>query len=358
MTTQQDSQIFLLRAANGEQQLQVDRELKMGRDPGSDVVLDQGGASRQHARLTPDAEGVWIEDSGSTNGTFVNDERIEQARLLKDGDQVQVGQATFILIVKAPVVEEDPEATLLYDASPDPDATLMVSDADKGEAASDDTAGQELGVAKSSEKDVIKETPAEPAPADSDSKAPPSWVLNNQQSVDGTAFFSKDSLQDLQRNHADNKVSQQEVGEPTLVGNSDPIMGQRFQLIGEDKNQWEIGRSPNSDVMLNHESVSGAHAQIINDAGRWKVIDLMSANGTYANGKKCLTGYLSSGDMVCFGSVECAFMLPEGEQKAGSSTEPGAPAKTSGSNIKSAAIAFIATAAVAGIALFVVSKFL
>lgn len=353
MTTQQNSQLFLLRATNGEQQLQVDRELKMGRDPSSDVVLDQGGASRQHARLVPDAEGVWVEDSGSTNGTFVNDERIKQARLLKEGDQLQVGQSIFTLIVKAPVAEQDPDATLLYGASPDAEATLMYS-GDKSEALPKEPAGENKVPAQSAEK----EAPAVPKPEEPDTKAPPSWVLNNQQSVDGTAFFSKDSLQDLLRTSEDTKAPQQEVSEPTLIGNSDPVVGLRFQLIGEDKSQWEIGRSPNSDVMLNHESISGAHAQIINDAGRWKVVDLMSANGTYANGKKCLTGYLSSGDIVCFGSVECAFMLPEGKQQSGVTAKPAASAKTSGSNIKSAVIAFIATCAVAGIVLLVLAKFL
>lgn len=315
----------------------------MGRNPASDVVLDQGGASRQHARLKPDAEGVWVEDSGSTNGTIVNGERIGQACLLKEGDQLQVGQSLFTLIVKEPVADQDPDATLLYSASPDPDATLMYTGADEQ---------------VSPHQSAAKETAAAPEPEASDSNAPPAWVLNNQQSVDGTAFFSKDSLQDLLRSSEENKVSGQTVGEPTLIGNSDPVMGLRYQLIGEGKHQWEIGRSPDADVMLNHESVSGAHAQIINDGGRWKVVDLMSANGTYANGKKCLTGYLSSGDSVCFGSVECAFILPESEQHSNARAEPNSPAKRSGSSFKTAVIAFIATAAVAGVLLLAMTNFL
>ncbi|MBK1851819.1 FHA domain-containing protein [Marinobacter sp. 1-4A] len=346
MTTQQNSLIFLLRSVNGEQQLPVAKQLKMGRSAECDVVLDQGGASRQHAVLTPDPEGVWVEDSGSTNGTFVNGERIEQACLLKEGDQLQVGQSIFTLFIKAPVVEQDPDATLLYGASADPDATLLHGDLDKEEA----QVPEEAPFAKEVPDDDSK-------PEAGDSKAPPSWVLNNQQSVDGTAFFSKDSLPGLQPNSEDQKIPQQAVDEPTLIGTSDPVVGLRFQLIGEGKNQWEIGRSPNSDVMLNHESVSGAHAQIINDAGRWKVVDLMSANGTYANGKKCLTGYLSSGDLVCFGSVECAFMLPEGEQQPEPMVESRSPTKVSGTDIKTAAIAFIATAAAAGLVLLIVTNF-
>jgi pSer/pThr/pTyr-binding forkhead associated (FHA) protein len=321
------------------------------------VVLDQGGASRKHARLTPAADGVWVEDSDSTNGTFVNGDRIEQPRLLKEGDELRAGQAIFTLAVKAPVAEEDPDATLLYDANPDPDATLLHSDQANSEAVPESPSESEQALAtpppaedKAPAQEAAKEAPAEAQPESSESKAPPSWVLNNQQSVDGTAFFSRDSLQDSLRISEESNTVQQEVTEPTLIGNGDPVVGMRFQLIGDDKNQWEIGRSPNADVMLNHESVSGAHAQIICDAGRWKVVDLMSANGTYVNGKKCLTGYLSSSDSVCFGSVECAFMLPDGEEQARS--------KTSRPGMKTAAIAFLLTSAVAGLALFLIPRFL
>lgn len=347
MATQQNNPTFLLQSVDGEQQLVVDRELKMGRSSGSDIVLDQGGASRQHAVLVPDPEGVWVQDSGSTNGTFVNSKRIEQPCLLKEGDQLQTGQSVFTLVIKAPEPEQDSDATLLYGESVDPDATLLHRDWGTNEAEP----------AEDSSPD--KSMPADdPKPEESDSKAPPSWVLNNQQSVDGTAFFSKDSLPGLQPHSDEKSVSQQEaVAEPTLIGTSDPIVGLRFQLIGEGKDQWEIGRSPNADVMINHESVSSAHAQIINEAGRWKVVDLMSANGTYASGKKCLTGYLSSGDLVCFGSVECVFMLPESEPQSGSATKPEPQKKISRSDVKTAAIAFTATALVAGIVLLVITKF-
>lgn len=365
MTTQEDSAQFLLKAVDGTEQLPIDRELRMGRDAASDVILDQGGASRRHAVLKPGDEGVWVEDSGSTNGTFVNGERIEQPRLLRDGDELRAGEARFMLEVIVPAAEPDPDATQLMGGGPDPDATALHSpepEPSPEKAAPEPSAGEAPPEAptpprEKPEAGASEQKPAEPEPEAPDSKAPPSWVLDNQQSVDGTALFSKDLLKDSLRHSENNIAPQQEVNDPTLIGNSDPVMGLRFQLIGEDKHQWEVGRSPNADVMLNHESVSGAHAQIIHEAGRWKLVDLMSANGTYANGKKCLTGYLSSGDIVCFGSVECVFALPEPEPEEEPEPEP-EPEVVHGSAIKIAAIAFVATAAVAGTVLFIISLFL
>jgi diguanylate cyclase (GGDEF)-like protein len=64
----------------------------VGRLPEFEVVLDFDGVSRRHARIGRDASGWFVEDEGSTNGTFVNDVRV-QKQALSDGDLVRVGVA-------------------------------------------------------------------------------------------------------------------------------------------------------------------------------------------------------------------------------------------------------------------------
>ena len=49
-------------------------------------------ASAVHARIEPRQDGVWLEDAGSTNGTFVNGVKIDRARKLANGDIVRVGE--------------------------------------------------------------------------------------------------------------------------------------------------------------------------------------------------------------------------------------------------------------------------
>ena len=49
-------------------------------------------ASATHARIEPRQDGVWLEDTGSTNGTFVNGARIDRPRKLTSGDVVRVGE--------------------------------------------------------------------------------------------------------------------------------------------------------------------------------------------------------------------------------------------------------------------------
>ena len=64
----------------------------MGRDVTNDVVLGDAEISRQHARLTRTPAGFVLEDLGSTNGTFVNGDRLAAPRVLNAGDLLGLGE--------------------------------------------------------------------------------------------------------------------------------------------------------------------------------------------------------------------------------------------------------------------------
>jgi FHA domain len=67
--------------------------ISIGRGNPNDVRLDADEyASAQHARVEPRRDGVWIEDVGSTNGTYVNGVRLSRPRKLAIGDLVRVGE--------------------------------------------------------------------------------------------------------------------------------------------------------------------------------------------------------------------------------------------------------------------------
>ena len=72
-------------------------ETTVGRDATSELVLDDDGFSRHHAMLVRAAHTVTIEDVGSTNGTWVNGERVTTARELRQGDRIQLGTALLAL---------------------------------------------------------------------------------------------------------------------------------------------------------------------------------------------------------------------------------------------------------------------
>jgi pSer/pThr/pTyr-binding forkhead associated (FHA) protein len=68
----------------------------VGRGGQNEVPLDGDEfASAQHARFESRRDGLWVEDIGSTNGTFVNGARVTTPRRLTQGDVVRVGQTDF-----------------------------------------------------------------------------------------------------------------------------------------------------------------------------------------------------------------------------------------------------------------------
>ena len=69
------------------------KPLTLGRGAPNDVRLDDDEfASAHHARIEPRRDGVWIEDIGSTNGTYVNGQRVSRAHRLSAGDVIRVGE--------------------------------------------------------------------------------------------------------------------------------------------------------------------------------------------------------------------------------------------------------------------------
>ncbi len=70
------------------------REISVGRATINDIVLSQDAVSRQHAFIGVDEHGVKIRDNESTNGTYVNDQKVHEA-YLRDGDLIKIGRSIF-----------------------------------------------------------------------------------------------------------------------------------------------------------------------------------------------------------------------------------------------------------------------
>ncbi len=69
----------------------LDRTIRIGREPRSELVIADDFVSVQHARIVPEPRGPVLEDLGSTNGTVLNGARIALPTVLKSGDEVVLG---------------------------------------------------------------------------------------------------------------------------------------------------------------------------------------------------------------------------------------------------------------------------
>jgi DNA-binding response OmpR family regulator len=83
----------------------------IGRALESDIVITSRRVSREHARVLRQGRRVILTDAGSTNGTFLNDERVLAPLDLRDGDRIGIGDVVLVY--------HDPESTLLDSPFPE-----------------------------------------------------------------------------------------------------------------------------------------------------------------------------------------------------------------------------------------------
>ncbi|MBN2083791.1 MAG: FHA domain-containing protein [Anaerolineales bacterium] len=88
----------------GREHVLAEPATSIGRGVENDIVITSKRVSREHARLLRQNQVTVLEDAGSTNGTFLNDERIRESAELTDGDRISIGDVTFVF--------HDPETTL------------------------------------------------------------------------------------------------------------------------------------------------------------------------------------------------------------------------------------------------------
>jgi hypothetical protein len=93
---------FALRFISGKYQggefpLRMEREIIIGRSSDLDMVLVEDMVSRKHAKISTQGSQILIQDMGSTNGTFVNGEKVKKVRL-KEGDRILIGTSIMKLV--------------------------------------------------------------------------------------------------------------------------------------------------------------------------------------------------------------------------------------------------------------------
>jgi ABC transport system ATP-binding/permease protein len=87
-----DASLVIHEGAGAGSEHPVDGELILGREHATaDLVIEDPGVSRRHARVHPDNGTVIVEDLGSSNGTYVNGQRISGPVEVGAGDELQIG---------------------------------------------------------------------------------------------------------------------------------------------------------------------------------------------------------------------------------------------------------------------------
>ena len=99
----------LVSLTDGREYVIMAASLVLGREAGCDVVVPGKDVSRRHAEIVPSPKGYLLVDS-STNGVFVNEERVQGQRLLARADVIRIGDESFRFYADAtPAARRQPQ---------------------------------------------------------------------------------------------------------------------------------------------------------------------------------------------------------------------------------------------------------
>jgi EmrB/QacA subfamily drug resistance transporter len=269
-------ELFVSRGADAGLMIAVADNMVLGRDDDADVVLQDptGKLSRRHMRIKLGESGPEVEDLDSTNGTFLNGERISDPRPLVAGDQIQIGEST-LEFVPTPDLDQPPDVQVTRARDIPTDVTRA------RDIPSDVTRARDIPTDVTRARDVVggaQETRARPLrPEPSPTYAPPG--------TDGELRI----------------ISGPDAGSTT------PVRG----------GSATIGREPECDLQVLDSEVSRRHAKVTIRDGKATLDDLNSANGTYLNGERLLGKQeLKAGDRIQIGEATIGLTSPVSEGTA------------------------------------------
>lgn len=287
---------FALHGQNGDELISFDETIVVGRDTKDSehvgLIIENMGVSSLHAQLKPDETGVLISDLDSANGTYINDQRIDQPTVAKNDDRLR-----FHLIE---VVLSDRQAAQDTGSKIEENSSSV----DEGDPLSTENPYLELG--DTAEKGGTVIMPISPA-------VPPAWLETDST---GTVLVDAAELKRMNAAQYDNDTArlEQTVEAPTLLILSGAAAGRPYKLeVANDVNYWNIGRDGTKhdlSIIIDDPSVSDFHAKLVCRQGRWQVIDQMSTNSVYVNGNRHSSAFLTSTDRVRIGRVETMLLLP------------------------------------------------
>jgi len=111
--------VIVIAGPNVGEMFKLDQGGAIGRGDGCEFRIRDSEISRQHARIFQDGADMWIEDLGSTNGTFVNGSPVDR-RALNDGDKIQIGTTTILKFSYHDRLDEEFQRQMYESAVRDP----------------------------------------------------------------------------------------------------------------------------------------------------------------------------------------------------------------------------------------------
>lgn len=239
--------------------------VSIGRDPASDIFIDDRDVSRRHATIEHQGSDYVLVDQQSTNGTLLNDWRVSRPEKLRQGDKIVIADVILEILASRPIKDDSTsfrQKTGDSTSFRQPDSTSF-------------------------------RTPHESAQID-----------NSEPERDNTHFKNpmKTGAPDLSAIPGLNNAT------AVLIRHTGRNQIMLYSLEQNSAQRWLVGRQRDCDIAIEDNAISRQHCLIQKRGDRWQIDDQQSRNGTYVNDLAINMTYLSSGDRITFGNIDVIFL--------------------------------------------------
>jgi pSer/pThr/pTyr-binding forkhead associated (FHA) protein len=279
---------LVVRTQGSDRSLEAGRSYSIGRNPESDIVVDEARVSWRHAVLKLEGATWLLEDVGSTNGTFLGSERVKRIEITKDCvlrlGHPDDGQRLWCSIaapprdataVASPIRDEEPPTNFI---APQPSAappSRPAAEPSPPAAAQPFRAYQPPAQPQSPPAHQPPAQPYQP-PARPQSPARPAAAQAYPEA--GVRPYP-----------------------PAQPGGSS-IFRQPSAIMRLPSRVLRIGRATDNEIVVSDLSVSRYHAELRRDSrGGYEIADLSSHNGTYVNGQRVTSAPVTEADIISIG---------------------------------------------------------
>ncbi|MFC9426958.1 FHA domain-containing protein [Streptomyces sp. NPDC056987] len=264
--------------------LDPSRSYTLGRDPQGDVVIDDARVSWRHATISWGGRGWVIEDHGSTNGTYLQGQRVQRTEI-GAGAAVHLGNAN-----------DGPRVSLTGAAAAAGAPAGAGAGAYSAQAAAQGAPPQQAGAQQAPPQQGWAAQQQAAPPQQNWQQAPPQGSVPHQAQAP-----AQQAYQPQQAQRPDMGGAGGAAGAPSTYGDRSPTTFHEFSL----GRVMRIGRALENDLVVSDLQVSRHHAEFTaTPDGRFEIHDLGSHNGTYVNGQpiaKSGTVLLGPNDIVGVG---------------------------------------------------------
>src|ERR1700744_1945062 len=331
--------VLVVRTRQTDHRLQAGTDYQLGRDPASDIVLDDARVSWCHAVFRHEQDTWVLEDAGSTNGTFVGTDRMDRITISADC-VIRLGNPDDGPVLRCEPAGEPPH-TPTQVSGPTLDAGTVIIDHPAPVPVPPERPAAPPGP-PSRERPAADRRPAAPGPATPEVRR---IVGNGKQAVSNdrpVARFTPLADAPTQRPAAPGRPGAPGGGPPRAPGRppgpSGPSGPGRAGTPGDQNGaatpppvadyrlsvdrrptsiralparRMRIGRTADNDLVLSDLSVSRNHAELRRTGETtYEIVDLGSHNGTFVNGQRVTSATVTEKDIVGIGNA--TFRLADG----------------------------------------------